>query len=422
MDARTPFRWLALLALGMGCHGPDKSVTHVRPQIPVELAGPPVALEAPPLKNDPPLKVVGPPIQGLPVPPDPAGPVAPASLSVPVSQTHNSAARLNARPLAEPRIRFVALIGKNNSVTDEEVREAVKIRYASERRDNSPIPPDKEQAYYEEELRKAIERELIIEEMHVRLKKAKKGNIIDSLADDARKMTDSNFRNMKTRNGIHSEADFQLWLRGQGLTAPILRRSFERQYMANQFVRGMLREKMDSLGLIEIRDYYKNHPEHFSTADHVKWQDIYISFREFENALKTTDAAKVRAAALKHAQAIQLHAAAGEDFAALSKRYDNGLSGQNGGEGNGTERGAIQPPDLEPTVWALKAGQVSAVIETPAGFHIVKVVSRDYAGIKPFDEPVQKEARARLLQEFHEREYKLFVDQLWRAGTVTFPK
>ncbi|HEY2911228.1 MAG TPA: peptidyl-prolyl cis-trans isomerase, partial [Gemmataceae bacterium] len=92
------------------------------------------------------------------------------------------------------------------------------------------------------------------------------------------------------------------------------------------------------------------------------------------------------------------------------------------GEGNGTERGAIQPPDVEPTVWALKAGQVSAVIETPAGFHIVKVVSRDYAGIKPFDEKVQKEARARLLQEFHDREYKLFVDQLWRAGTVTFPK
>src|SRR5438552_1467368 len=76
--------------------------------------------------------------------------------------------------------------------------------------------------------------------------------------------------------------------------------------------------------------------------------------------------------AYDYALAIQQHAAAGEDFAALSKTYDQGLSGQAGGLGIGNERGKIQPADVEPAVWALEPGKVSELIETPAGYHIVK--------------------------------------------------
>lgn len=116
--------------------------------------------------------------------------------------------------------------------------------------------------------------------------------------------------------------------------------------------------------------------------------------------------------------AIQQHAAAGEDFVALSKTYDHGLAGQAGAVGIGSERGKIQPADVEPTVWALEAGKVSNLIETPAGYHIVKIAEREYAGVKPFDDKVQMEVRRRIQFEQQNTEYKRLVEKLWRSGVV----
>ena len=40
--------------------------------------------------------------------------------------------------------------------------------------------------------------------------------------------------------------------------------------------------------------------------------------------------------------------------------------------------------------------QVSGLVETPGGYHIVKVVERDVAGVKPFDDKVQDEIRKKI--------------------------
>ena len=69
-------------------------------------------------------------------------------------------------------------------------------------------------------------------------------------------------------------------------------------------------------------------------------------------------------------------------------------------------------------MWSLNAGQVSNLIETPAGYHIVKVVERDVAGTKPFDDKVQLDVRRRLMRDLQEVEYKRLVEKLWRAGVV----
>jgi parvulin-like peptidyl-prolyl isomerase len=73
---------------------------------------------------------------------------------------------------------------------------------------------------------------------------------------------------------------------------------------------------------------------------------------------------------------------------------------------------------VEPAVWALKPGEVSSVIATPVGYHIVKVVERDYAGTKPFDAKVQAEIREKILKQSREAEYRRVVEDLWRKGAV----
>jgi parvulin-like peptidyl-prolyl isomerase len=115
---------------------------------------------------------------------------------------------------------------------------------------------------------------------------------------------------------------------------------------------------------------------------------------------------------------VRRQAAGGADIVARVKQYDNGLASGTNGVGVGSKRGEIQPADVEPTVWSLKPGEVSQLIETPAGYHIVKVVERDFAGVRPFDAKVQGEIRERLLRQYREIEYQRLVEDLWRKGPV----
>src|SRR6185312_3351508 len=119
-------------------------------------------------------------------------------------------------------------------------------------------------------------------------------------------------RMMKKQYNAESDDEFHSILLAQGVTVPVLRRQLERQMMAEQYVRNMLKEKLSTVGLARVRAYYDEHPDEFRTPDRVKWQHIFISVNKFSNPR----------AAYDHALAIRNQAAAGADFAALSKKYD----------------------------------------------------------------------------------------------------
>ena len=61
---------------------------------------------------------------------------------------------------------------------------------------------------------------------------------------------------------------------------------------------------------------------------------------------------------------------------------------------------------------------MSNLIQTPAGYHIVKVVERQVAGVRPFDEKVQAEIREKLIRKMRADEYGRMVEELWRKGVV----
>ena len=69
-------------------------------------------------------------------------------------------------------------------------------------------------------------------------------------------------------------------------------------------------------------------------------------------------------------------------------------------------------------LWLLRPGQVSNLIETPAGYHIVKVVERQVAGVRPYDEKLQAEIREKLMRKMRADEYTRLVEELWRKGVV----
>ncbi|HSR12381.1 MAG TPA: SurA N-terminal domain-containing protein, partial [Thermodesulfobacteriota bacterium] len=115
----------------------------------------------------------------------------------------------------------------------------------------------------------------------------------------------------------------------------------------------------------EAEDYYQNNKEKFGQPKRVKVRHILI-----KADAKDTEAAAV---AKKKAESVRAEAAAGKDFAKLAKQYseDPGTKDQGGDLGFITKGMVV--PEFEAAAFSMKPGEISQVIQTPYGFHVLKV-------------------------------------------------
>lgn len=318
-------------------------------------------------------------------------PAAPASPTPPVLKHEG-----------DTQVRIVASIG-NTPIYEGEVREAVYQRIGELMRLPEGQRAAREKEMYKEELHKLIDRELVIDELVATLKEHKQQAALNKLHDAASKEAEQRLKEFKKDRGIPSDEVFKEALQAQGLTLSGIRRQIERGFMMQAYLREKMLPYMDKIGLTDLREYYAAHPDEFQAEDRVKWQDLFVAFDRF----KTPDEAR------QYAAGLAARAARGTDFAQLATTYGMGDSKDRKGAGIGEKPGEIFPADLEPTILALKAGQVT-VKETEAGLHVLRVAERTYAGLKPYDEKLQAEIKRKLQNQIYDREVRRMLDGLWK--------
>jgi peptidyl-prolyl cis-trans isomerase D len=114
----------------------------------------------------------------------------------------------------------------------------------------------------------------------------------------------------------------------------------------------------------EIEEYYQaNRETKFHKAKEVKAR--YILIRSAGDAKQKSDAQT-------RANRIVTEARAGKDFAQLAKQESADSTAAKGGDLGWLTQEQLPPP-LDKAVFNLRKGEISDAIETPAGFHIVKV-------------------------------------------------
>lgn len=308
---------------------------------------------------------------------------------------------------ATTQIRVVAVVGPDVVITDDEVWAMVRQRAREYVTLTGTDRDAAEKRFFQEELRKLIERELIIADFVGKVKK-NRPQVLDQIRDEAGQMAGRQLKAFRAENRITSEAQFTEALRQQGLTEKGIRRQLERGAMMNMYLGQLLKERSKPASLAEVTRYYHDHPAEFRVDDRVKWLDLFVSYRRFN-----TDAE-----AQQYAEQLHRQAAGGADFAKLVKEGGHGDSVLRDGEGIGTKPGEIQPRELEPTLLGMAAGQVSRPIPTETGIHVLKVVEREKAGVRPFDEKTQAAIRERLQQLGRKGEYDRLIEELWRKTTV----
>ena len=116
----------------------------------------------------------------------------------------------------------------------------------------------------------------------------------------------------------------------------------------------------------EVEDYYSaNRATKFTTPKQAKVRYIMIRLDAGADA-KQKEAAQVRA------NRIVAEARGGKNFAELAKKESQDPSAEKGGEIGWLNQGQL-PEALDKQIFALAKGEISEPIETPVGFHIVKV-------------------------------------------------
>jgi peptidyl-prolyl cis-trans isomerase D len=140
-----------------------------------------------------------------------------------------------------------------------------------------------------------------------------------------------------------------------------------------------------------IENYYEKHKDRFWIAEQVK--SSHILFRTTP-ALDEDGRRKKRELAEK----VLDMAKSGKDFAELARTHsDDAGSAVKGGELGYFVRGTMVP-DFENVAFDLKPGQISDIVETPLGYHIIKGEGYIKAEIKPLND-VRNEVRTSLRNE-----------------------
>ena len=138
--------------------------------------------------------------------------------------------------------------------------------------------------------------------------------------------------------------------------------------------RDQMRAKM-VVSPADVQAYYNSNIQQYQTPETIRASHILLK-------TEGKDEATVR----KAAEDVLKQARGGADFAALAKKYseDDG-SKVNGGDLDYFPRGRMVT-EFEDAAFAMKAGEISNLVKSQFGFHIIKLVDRKAATTRTLDE------------------------------------
>jgi len=176
-------------------------------------------------------------------------------------------------------------------------------------------------------------------------------------------------------------------------------------------ITGLIDAEMSARGPVtaeQVNQFYASNS--FQQGERVRASHILIGVPE------NADAAAKEQARAKATEILQ-EVKAGKDFAELAKEHsqDPG-SAPRGGDLDYFERGQMVGP-FEEAAFALAAGQMSELVETRFGFHIIKVVDTQAARTIPLEE-VRGRIEEYLKDQNREQQTQAFIDALRMKAQV----
>lgn len=193
-----------------------------------------------------------------------------------------------------------------------------------------------------------IDREVLYQETKKQSIEAEQAKINKSLADIKKRFT--------------NEVDFKKALTEMNMTEAELLIKIKRSLATNKLIDIKIDQKIE-IPEKENKEFYNTHPEYFKQPEKVNANHILIKLGPEADESK-------RSAAQKKIEMVQKQLKDGKDFALLAKEFSEGPSKENGGKLGEFSRGQMVKP-FEDAAFALKPGEISDIVETQFGLHLI---------------------------------------------------
>lgn len=166
-------------------------------------------------------------------------------------------------------------------------------------------------------------------------------------------------------------------------------------------LRTLLQEEIGSKVMVEdkeVQEYFTSHTDEFS-GDRIRARHILVKTEE--------EAQQVLARLAKQELFEELAKALSKDTATAGKGGDLDYFGRE-----------QMVPEFARAAFALKAGEVSGVVKTPFGYHVIKLVDRKKGQPLSYEQ-VKDQLRRRLLDERQTQRFQGWIKGLEAAAKIT---
>lgn len=212
---------------------------------------------------------------------------------------------------------------------------------------------------------------------------------------------------LKKHNQI-SDEQFEHMLRDRGMTLDKYREQVREGLLIAKLVNVEVRSRLVVLDT-ELQEAYQQRQERYRVPGELTVSHILFLVSPNASQQEEEQARQKAAAVLEKLRK-------GEPFAEMARQYSEGPSADRSGL-LGTFRTGELLPGFEEAAAALKPGEISDLVRTRAGFHIIRVESRQDGGYRSFED-VQEEIKTDLLQTKTEHKYQEWLQTLRQSAYV----
>ena len=210
------------------------------------------------------------------------------------------------------------------------------------------------------------------------------------------------------RKRFGTEEEYNRELANQGLSEEKFKEQVKEQLMVIKLIDQEVKAKVISPTDGEIEDFYKQNESEMVEPEQVRARHILIKVDE------NTDKKKAQ----KRIRDILKEVKKGEtSFAELAKKYSEGPSAPRGGDLGFFIRGQMVKK-FEEAAFALQVGEISDVVETEYGYHIIQCIEKK-AGEKKSLEDIREYLRNFIFQKRMEERYEKWLRGLRDKATIT---
>jgi len=211
------------------------------------------------------------------------------------------------------------------------------------------------------------------------------------------------------KGSMQSPAEFQAKLDQEGLTEAQLLKELRSDMGISSYMKRVIPDTI-KVSAEDAHTFYEENPDQFQTGDQIHASHILVRTEE-------NDSPEVKEKARRKAERLLDRVRSGADFAATARDSSDCPSAPRGGDLGFFGHGSMVP-SFEAVAFALEPGQISDVVQTQFGYHVIRLEEKKASETIPYDPNLEQQLEGHLKQTRQKAVFDKKLEDLKAAASI----